>query len=417
MAINPLLWAQALAGEAPPGDPITVEAARQKRLALPEPVDQDELNAPPQTGYGYFTEQPAVDPRQVNTSSAAIADPRRALWAAREQDRAAAARAMGQEYTPREQKGSQFKANPKLQFGTTGVLRDIIGNATDFLGMLVGRRPTYRDEKIRDHAFGWDEPGGLEAAVNRVSQYDMGAAMELYKNAQGIKNAQEQARSMAEQRGATADYRRGQILTQGQQQLGMMANGMTTEQGYNRSVKAFNALGQRVFGDSFQPLPETYDPTTTPALMGDITRQGYSQSSAASIERAKLNNESRETIASGKNLSNELIARIRAQTGLTVAQIQAAASEYRANKAAQSRMDVLDFMLQHGIGPAKPTDMQLILGAGAGQGGSTPMAPRNIPQGNPLTPPSNSAPVPGARRGPDGRWYTRGPGGRAVPVQ
>lgn len=108
----------------------------------------------------------------VDANAPALLDRRAMIFQAQEAQRQAAAQAMGQEYEPREQKNAQFKAHPRLQFGTTGVARDIIGNLTDFVGSLIGRKPTYAREKWQDAIYGWDQPGQFEAAMSRGMQYD-----------------------------------------------------------------------------------------------------------------------------------------------------------------------------------------------------------------------------------------------------
>lgn len=183
-------FAQALAGGPPvfasqaEEDAYYDEQARlQEQARNGAPAEGGDIIAagaklPPVTSVGT---PPIVAPRwadvagpgpAIDANAPALLDRRAMIFQAQEAQRQAAAQAMGQEYAPREQKNAQFKAHPRLQFGTTGVARDIIGNLTDFVGSLIGRTPTYAREKWQDAIYGWDQPGQFEAAMSRGMQYD-----------------------------------------------------------------------------------------------------------------------------------------------------------------------------------------------------------------------------------------------------
>lgn len=155
---NPNTPAQAAPLDAAPEDAIVIEGLRKRPPA-------DSIVLPKWSDVA--GEAPVLD-----QNAPALRDYRGLLFNAAERQRQAMAQAMGQEYEPREQKNAQFKAHPRLQFGTTGVARDIIGNLTDFVGSLIGRTPTYAREKWQDAIYGWDQPGQFEAAMSRGMQYD-----------------------------------------------------------------------------------------------------------------------------------------------------------------------------------------------------------------------------------------------------
>lgn len=252
-------WEEAATQGAAPPEPqqeIVATGARQlDDLAVQTPQFSDLAGAPA--------------PIEINSPN--LIDQRAAIFNAKERRKQAEAEAMGQVYKPKFQYevGKDFKANPNLQFGTRGILRDIIGNAVDFLGSLVGRTPTYRDEKIRDKMYGWDQgPEARAAAINRVMEYDPQAGMEIMKSL----TAMDAQRESTE---ATAEYRKSQSLPRILDGVSGLATALISSgnpaAGWPRTRPAIQAQLDAAFGKDVYKLSEEYDAQT---VMG-LTRLGY----------------------------------------------------------------------------------------------------------------------------------------------
>ena len=276
--------------------------------------------------------------RGVDPNAPSLVDIRSLLYNAAEDRKAAFAEAQGETYVPKYQNetGKDFKANPRLQFGTRGVLRDIIGNGVDFLGSLLGREPTYRDEKIRDKLYGWDQgPEARAAAIKRVMDYDPKAGMEIMKNLSAI-DAQQQSTA------ATADYRAAQAQPKHLDALGAMAQGITESgkpaDAYNLYRQTMQAKLNQIYGDDAPQLPETYDEATVRTLKAS----GYRGSDVARDMDSQRDNYTKQVLLDKKLIKQDEWEKLRASTRLRVAEIVANTAMSRAEMEAQIRKSIAD---------------------------------------------------------------------------
>lgn len=313
--------------EPPEAEPITVTGGPSfDPVGAPQVVQPAWANATPPPGFG------AIDP-----NSASLLDRRKMIYDAKQAQMQAAAQASGGDYEIREQSAdpTDFKAKPGLQFGTHGVLRDVIGNGVDFLGSLVGRKPTYRKEKFMDRIYGWDQPGQFEAAMNRGMEYDPELTQEFMKNITGIRNAEESTAANKEYRGTMAQSRTLDAL-------GGLATSVVAapnpEAEYARARPALQAMANKAYGvgEDGEPvyrLPETYE---RGALDG-LTRAGYDGGNTQRELTGREADQTKRWVVSQKLLKQDEWERLKASTRVTVATIAANASMSNAQKAAAVR--------------------------------------------------------------------------------
>lgn len=296
---------------------ITVDGRRIKKVAPPV-ADVVDVPVPSVVQPEYVQRAPAGDPAAVDPNNAALLDRRHMIWQAEQAQRAAAAKAAGREYKEQDQSENlkDFKAKPGLQFGTTGLARDIIGNATDFLGGFIGRRPTYRKEKFMDAIYGWDQPGQFEAAMSRGMKYDPEMTREFMKDISGI-------RTQEAQRNATADYKNMQTLQLKRSNLSSAAFGIAQS---DDPAATYANGGKAMLESTLQDLgvetklPDVYDAnlisllTRTAYKSGDIRAERSTEAQQeGQNQRNQANIESREREGAANRASRETIAEIQAR--------------------------------------------------------------------------------------------------------
>lgn len=319
-------WEEAATQGAAPPEPqqeIVATGARQlDNLAVQTPQFSDLAGAPA--------------PIEINSPN--LIDQRAAIFNAKERRKQAEAEAMGQVYKPKFQYevGKDFKANPNLQFGTRGILRDIIGNAVDFLGSLVGRTPTYRDEKIRDKMYGWDQgPEARAAAINRVMEYDPQAGMEIMKNLTAV-DAQ---RTNAE---ATSEYKNAQAIERQRQGVTGLATAIMRAPDVNKAYEAYRPVLQKqldsVLGAEAPRLPDQYDPN----VIGGLPMLGFKGSDVQREVKSIRDNDLKERLQNQKLLKQGEWEQLRASTRIKVAQIAADSRLTAAQQMAELRKAIED---------------------------------------------------------------------------
>lgn len=319
-----LLGGQAGAAEAAPQEIVAI--GKKKPRDVPPTILQPDW------------EDAQGTPRGVDPNNPTLVDIRSQLYNAQEYRKQAYAEANGETYEPKLQNetGKDFKANPRLQFGTRGVLRDIIGNGVDFLGSLLGREPTYRNEKIRDKLYGWDQgPEARAAALKRVMDYDPKAGMEIMKNLSAV-DAQQQSTA------ATADYRAAQAQPKHLDALGAMAQGITESgkpaDAYNLYRQTMQAKLNQIYGEDAPQLPETYDEATVRTLK----TSGYRGSDVARDMDSQRDNYTKQVLLDKKLIKQDEWEKLRASTRLRVAEIVANTAMSRAEMEAQIRKSIAD---------------------------------------------------------------------------
>lgn len=396
MAISPFL--SALAGSTaslPPGwiiDPDTGEAYNPNGVTVTanRQVPIAEQGAPTTIAQPEWADLPAPerDPLAVNPNDPVLLDRRNMLFQAQEAQRAAAAKAAGQEYEPREQKGGEFKASPGSQLGLTGVGRDIFGGVTDFLGMLIGRRPRYAESKWKDAIYGWDQPGGLEAAIHRGMQTDPERTMEFYKTIAGVKGQQEQTASMA-------GYRQEQANRLLMQRLGGLGSAILSsgnpEESWNRNRRAIQAIADQALGPGTYEVPENY----SEAAARELSRIGYGPGETQRESAAILSNETKRDLAAAKNALDLKKAQMSSSDRRYVANIMAETSRGNARAALELRRWLDENRLIE-----TGRDIDLVSGSSERRYDTV----GNVRQGRRV-------------KGPDGRMYIQRPDGSIVPAQ
>lgn len=249
-----------------------------------------------------WSDLPGTTP-PVEVNSPNLTDQRALIYNSKERQKEEAAKILGIEYKPEYQKevGKDFKANPNLQFGTKGVLRDIVGNGVDFLGSLIGRRPTYRDEKIRDKMYGWDQgPEARAAAINRVMEYDPQAGMEIMKNLTAV-DAQ---RTNAE---ANAEYKTAQVADRQMRGITGLATSIMRAPDVNKAYQAYRPALQKqldtALGAEAPELPADYDPN----IIGGLPMLDFKGSDVQREVASIRNNDTKQNINTLNNaLKREL---------------------------------------------------------------------------------------------------------------
>lgn len=376
-------WEEAATQGAAPPEPqqeIVATGARQlDNLAVQTPQFSDLAGAPA--------------PIEINSPN--LIDQRAAIFNAKERRKQAEAEAMGEVYEPKYQNevGKDFKANPNLQFGTRGVLRDIIGNAVDFLGSLVGRTPTYRDEKIRDKMYGWDQgPEARAAAINRVMEYDPQAGMEIMKNLTAV-DAQ---RTNAE---ATSEYKTAQVTARQREGITGLATAIMRAPDVNKAYQAYRPALQKqldtALGAESPELPEQYDPN----IVGGLPMLSYKGSDVRQDIKSIRDNDTKRDI----NLLNNALKRELANASNAVKR-RGQDLAYKASIGnAEAARELRRFLEENKLVKTGETE-DIATGVTTNTYNTAGGIRSTIP------------PVPGARL-LNGKWYVRGPNGVAVPVQ
>jgi len=247
---------------------IFVPGARPVRKVMPPTPD---VIAPggPSIVQPEFVQPPANmrDPSRVDPNSPNLLDRRLMIFQAQEAQRQAAAQAAGLKYEPKTQTSlEEFKAKPGLKFGTRGVARDIIGNAFDFVGSLVGREPTYRKERWLDEIYGWDQPGQQDAAIARAMQYDPEMTTKFLTAISGV-DAQ---RTNTE---ANQAYKKVQTEAYLAKRVGSMATALISSgdpEGLWPQYRPAMQEHLRALGEPME-LSEVYDPN----VVNGLSRYGY----------------------------------------------------------------------------------------------------------------------------------------------
>ena len=329
----------AMQQELPPDD------SQQIQVIANRPPPIVEAGRPQVVQPEYRNRIPERDPAAVDPNNPAFLDRRYMDWQAQEAQRAAAARAAGGEYKQQEQSANpkDFKAKPGLQFGTHGLARDIIGNVTDFVGSLIGRKPTYRKEKFMDAIYGWDQPGQYEAAMSRGMKYDPELTQNFMKTYESVHGNDEANKSLAGQREETALQKR-------RDSLGASATGIFSAEDPEAAYSQGGREELQYKLDALYPegkapqLPENYEPNTIKRFMYAGWRGTEVQRQSAATMR-EMGQDRRQ----GNDI-NYKTARDRDKnaTTLTAAQIRAQAQRYSADRSASSKPDPQDKMVKTG---------------------------------------------------------------------
>lgn len=383
-------------GAPPAADPGIVVTARKDPTA-----DIGQANIPQIAQPEYLHQLPGQDPAAVDPNNPAFLDRRLMDYNANEAQKAAAAKAAGGSYTPKYQYDiKDFKAHPGLEFGTHGVLRDIIGNAVDFLGGLIGRRPSYAREKLEDRLYGWDQPGQLPAAISRGMQYDPQATQEFLKNISSVQQAQAATQSLAESRQSSAQARALQGVT-GISSGIMAAKDPAAAYKLNKAAlqKQVDAAGLGI------SLPDEYDENA----VSPLTNAGYTGSNLVSERNSVLSNAVKaQLFREGITNKTELDAADNS-TKLKVASIMAN-NRLTAQQRHDDAMRAMEEWRQSvGAGQYGPVVVQRdIMGNPTYADRSTVV--NNAGHGTP--------PVPGALWSTrQNSWVVRGPNGLAIPYR
>lgn len=310
------------------------------------------------------------------------------------------------------------------EFGTHGILRDIIGNAEDFGRHLLGFAPRYNAEKWSERAYGMSADAGpqkqgesnedyaarqqqakqvADAATEQAMQYNPERTMPYKQQLVAQANTQASTEASAEYKNSQVQAKAANMLSGlGAQLYQANANAGPEEAqtNYARALPAIQSVLDRAYGQGVMKAPTQYDPN----FVRQLAQAGFTGTNVQRAQANTLDNETRNAVARGRNLTSIQVARIGAD-----ARRYAADVGYRAavNRAVISGGDTTTVEQETPTGsivqPGKQTT-RVVTHAPSSGGGARPAQP--------------SHPVAGQdRKFFNGHWYVRGPNGEAVQVQ
>lgn len=272
------------------------------------------------------------------------------------------------------------------EFGTQGLLRDVIGNTMDFGRRLLGFSPRYNDEKWSERAYGMtsSDPAVAAAAREQAMQYNPEKTMAYAKQLDAARAQEVSSAATASYRDSMAASRNSQLLTGLGAGLMSINNPAGAEEQYQRSLPAIRNAYAAVYGDeAAATIPEHYDAN----FVASLAKAGFSGTNYQRQEGNVLDNNTRLEVANGRNL-----------TALEVARINADARRYAA-----------DAVYRAAVNRAAVTGQPIETIVETEQTGSI-VRPGEIKR---TTVTRANGQQPQRKLGPDGKWYIRGPDGKA----
>lgn len=282
--------------------------------------------------------------------------------------------------------------HPKSEFGTHGVLRDVIGNASDFGRRLLGFAPRYNAEKSAEREYGMtsSDPNVAAASYEGARQYNAGSADSYQKDIV----AQQASRANT---AATTGYKDAQANARYANMLSGLGSGLLSaglagpdaaNTAYQRALPAIQANLDQIYGAGVYQAPPQYEE----AFARQLAQTGYT---GANVQRAQSNvmdNMTRREIANGRNLTSVEVAHIGADARKYAADVGYRAAVNRAVVAGQDITTIEDETPTGSIvQPGKHTTRTVTKSPSAGGGGSAPQYKYF-----------------------NGKRYTRGPNGEAI---
>jgi hypothetical protein len=209
------------------------------------------------------------------------------------------------------------------EFGTKGVLRDIVGNVSDFGRRLLGFTPRYNEEKWTEKAYGMtsEDPNVAAMAREQAMQYNPGRTEDYAKQLEAERASRISSAATEAYRGSQVAKNSADLLTGlGGGLVALAQKGGTPEQvqaQYTRMRPAMQKALDDTYGPGVYEAPEQFDP----AFVATVTRSGYDGNTYQREVATNATNDMRERVAAGKNL-----------TALEVAKLGYDARRYAADK-------------------------------------------------------------------------------------
>jgi len=263
------------------------------------------------------------------------------------------------------------------EFGTNGLLRDVIGNAMDFGRRLLGFDPRYNDQKWTERAYGMtsSNPAVAAAAREQAMQYNPTKTM-AYAKALDSEAAQRVSS------GTTAEYRNSQAAARQATILGGLGSAVLkanlgadpelAEINYQRMLPAIQKNLDAVYGEGVVQAPANYDE----GFIRGLTQTGMTGSNIVSGQNAVLSSATRREIANGRNMTSIEVARIGADARRYAADANYRATVNRLAVQAQPIETITETEQTGSIVRPGKREVKTIVRA-AGQGGG--VAPSNGP--------------------------------------
>lgn len=274
--------------------------------------------------------------------------------------------------------------HPKSEFGTSGLLRDIIGNASDFGRRLLGFSPRYNEEKWTERAYGMTstDPAVRAAAREQAMQYNPKLTQDYQQHITQDDVQTTNAAVNRDYKTATAQGRSAQILSGlGQNLLAstLGAEPAQTEALYQRFRPAIQKQLDTVYGPGVVEAPEQADE----AFIRGLSQAGYTGTNVAGERKAVLNAQTQRELG-----------KLRAETQVRVQQMRGATQIEAARILADTRMSLAEKEQALKMLPVEETQITEESGSiirptttrtvtkGYAPGGQGPSSqPQNIPAG------------------------------------
>ncbi len=206
------------------------------------------------------------------------------------------------------------------EFGTDGVLRDVIGNVSDFGRRLLGFAPRYNEEKWLERQYGMSStnPEVAAAAREQAMQYNPSKTMDYQKDLVTQQSQQANTAATIGSKDAQTQQRAAQILSgfgQGILNAGLGANPEQANVLYQRALPAIQAQLDSVYGPGKMQAPTEYDE----AFLRQLSGAGYTGSNVQRERGAVLNAMTQRELGKLRSETQVRVQRMRGE-----AQIQAA---------------------------------------------------------------------------------------------
>lgn len=223
--------------------------------------------------------------------------------------------------------------HPKSEFGTHGLLRDVIGNVSDFGRRLLGFSPRYNEEKWTEKAYGMtsSDPQVAAAAREQAMQYNPKLTQE-YQHQLVTDDA------MASNAAVNREYKSAQSQNRGAQILSGLGSTLLSstlgvddpaqkEAIYQRFRPAIQKQLDSVYGEGVVTAPEQADDN----FIRGLSQAGYTGTNVAGERKAVMSAQTQRELG-----------RLRADTQVRVQQMRGAAQIQAAHILADTRLSLAE---------------------------------------------------------------------------
>ena len=263
------------------------------------------------------------------------------------------------------------------EFGTHGILRDVIGNVEDLGRRLLGFAPRYNDEKWSERAYGMTatNPDGTPdeatraAATEAAMQYNPEKTEKYMQVLSGVQAQTANSQAMSE-------YRQAQVSSKASNLLGALAQRAQVQaqaidpNDPNRQQKLdaiwqgmqnpVSKLQTQIYGKGNEPeVPDSYDP----GYLSGLTQAGFTGTNMEHYQQGILTNENRIQLQQMRGDVAMKVANLHGQYQIQAAGILANSRMSVAEKEMALRQTIFDQEREDGAGPYRPFSERDITGA------------------------------------------------------